>query len=54
MKNKNIKVKEEATNLKNYVIENKKEISNKCWDILLKILNDRNDGKKYEIVANPQ
>ena len=39
--------------LKEYVEKNKKEISDKCWEVLIKILNDRNDGNKYEIV-NPQ
>lgn len=44
---------EKVVNLKDYVEKNKEEISKKCWEILIKILNDRNDGNKYEIV-NPQ
>lgn len=44
-------MKNQDTNLKEYVEKNKEELSRRFWNILIKILNDRNDGFKYELEA---
>lgn len=40
-------------NLKDFILENKEQISNKICEALLFVLNNKKDGNIYEI-KNPQ